>query len=401
MTAWCQLSPATLLGFLLARASSGSYRQCGSEGTKQENDGVFAAEWQDAETLFRWLLVGREVFAETESQLANIMTTSKSIKARLPTLREVAVVIPCYNVEVCLERSLGSVLAQTYRDFCFYAVDDGSTDSTPQVLERYANRGVCAFQVHAGQAAARNRGIRLSGSPFVAFLDADDEWLPTKLERQIAWMKQNPSVGMICSGCAPGEGNIIGGYSVGPTNLPKSGRLFEQLLRDCNVFTPTVVVRRQCLEEVGLFDESLGVCEDFNLWLRIAAHWNIAILPEVLAIRHVRPKSLSLGTSVEVRLRSAIAALENVGSVCLGLSLREKRALRRAIAERIYLYGSYLLSTGAKTASRRKLLSALRFRLSHSRAFVKLGLSYLPTRVSSSFVEMIQKLRIPLRSGRP
>ena len=330
--------------------------------------------------------------------VANFVTSSKAMPDRFQKQIEVAVVVPCYNVEAYLERSLDSVLSQTYRDFCFYAVDDGSTDGTLQVLEKYADRGVCVHQVHAGQAAARNHAIRISDSPFVAFLDADDEWLPTKLERQIAWLKQNPSVAMICSGCAPGEGHVIGRYSVGPTNLPKSGRLFEQLLFDCNVFTPTVVVRRNCLEEVGLFDESLAVSEDFNLWLRIAARSQIAILPEVLAIRHARPKSLSLGTNVEVRLFSAIAALENVGHVCLGLSPREKRALRRALAERIYLYGSYLLSTGARAVSRQKLLSALRLQLSHSRALVKLCLSFLPTGVSSSFMEMIQKLRLLLRS---
>jgi len=193
----------------------------------------------------------------------------------------VAVVVPCYNVEFCLARALDSVLGQTYRDFCFYAVDDGSTDGTAQVLEKYANRGVCAHQIHAGQAAARNRGIRMSESPYVAFLDADDEWLPTKLELQVALLNQDPSIGLICSGCAPGEGSLMGRSGAGTTNLPKSGKLFEQLIRDCFVFTPTVVVRRRCLEEVGLFNESLAVGEDFNLWLRIAARWKIALIPKL------------------------------------------------------------------------------------------------------------------------
>jgi hypothetical protein len=300
-------------------------------------------------------------------------------------------------VEDCVDRALGSVIAQTYRDFCIYAVDDGSTDGTARVLEKYAHRGVCAYQPHTGQAAARNRGILLSKSPYVAFLDADDEWLPTKLARQIAYLRQDPSIGFVCSGCAPSEGATLGSSPLIRPAL--SGRLFEQLARDCFVFTPTVVVRRRCLEEVGLFDESLAVSEDFSLWLRIAARWKIAFLPEVLAIRHNRPEGLSLSTDTGVRLLHGIASLEKVRSACPELSAREGGALDRALAQRNYFYGSYLLSSGEKAASRSRLLSACKLQPSHWRAFAKLGLSFLPAGFFKSFTGINEKLRIRLRSG--
>jgi glycosyltransferase involved in cell wall biosynthesis len=311
---------------------------------------------------------------------------------------EVAVVVPCYNVEGHLERALDSVLAQTYRDFCIYAIDDGSTDGTAEILKRYSYRGVCAHQIHAGPAAARNRGIHMSESRYVAFLDADDEWLPTKLERQISLMKRDPGIGLCCSGCAPTRSGMIANAGRRAIDAPTSGRLFEELLRDCFVYTPTVVVRRECLKEVGLFDTTLAVSEDFNLWLRIAARWKIAVMPEVLAIRHSRPESLSVSTDIEVKLRSGIAGLEGVRSACRQkLSFRERQKVRRALAERYYGYGSYLLSTRARNASRSKLLRAWTLQPSEWRAFAKLGLTLLPEGAFRSFMGIAGKFRMRLR----
>jgi len=292
---------------------------------------------------------------------------------------EVSVIVPCYNVERYLKRALDSVFAQTYNNFRVYPVDDGSTDGTLRVLETYADRCCFVSQPHAGPAAVRNRAIQMSGSPFVAFLDADDEWLPEKLERQIPLLKQDPTLGLVCSLCAIHEA----GSDTSPTfttgDVPGPGRLFEQSVREGFVHTPTVVVRRRCLDDVGLFNESLAVSEDRNLWLRIAARWRIAFLPEVLAIVHKRPGSLSVSIPVEERLRNGVAALEHVESSCPELSAAEARALRMALAERLYCYGSFLLSSGVKEASRGKLASTLTLQPTHWRAFAKLVLSFLPT----------------------
>jgi glycosyltransferase involved in cell wall biosynthesis len=293
----------------------------------------------------------------------------------------VAVVLPCYNAGPYLVRALESVLEQTYADFQLCLVDDGSTDDTANILKRYSDYGVQVRQEHAGQSAARNRGIGMSSAPYIAFLDADDYWLPVKLERQIALLEQNPRVGLVCTDCATiNKGESSGAY-FGGTRVPTSGKLFERLTRECFVFTPTVVVRRKCLEEVGLFNESLVVSEDFNLWLRIASQWEIAVIPEVLAVRDTRPEGLSMSTRPEVYLKNGIAALENVRSTCHGLSPSEARALQKAIAERYYVYGSHLLAAGARDRSRTKLSKALRGWPTHWRAWVKCGLSFLPGRV--------------------
>jgi glycosyltransferase involved in cell wall biosynthesis len=302
--------------------------------------------------------------------------------------REVAVVIPCYNAASSLARALDSVLAQTYTDFRLCMIDDGSTDDTPNILKRYSGYGIPIHQEHAGQAAARNRCIRISSSPYIAFLDADDYWRPEKLERQIEVLKQNPSVGLVCSDCATLKGGTAAGSFFESTNVPQTGKLFQRLARGCFIFTPTVLVRRKCLEEIGLFNESLVTSEDFNLWLRIAARWEIAVVPEVLAVREICPTGLSLSTKPEIYLENGIAALEDVKSVCSGLLPDESRALEKAIAERCYVYGSHLLASGFRTGSRKQLAKALRRQPSHLRAWIKLGLSYLPGGAFRQMMEM-------------
>lgn len=293
--------------------------------------------------------------------------------------REVAVVLPCYNVEACLARALDSVFAQTYTDFHTYAVDDGSLDGTVGILDTYADRCSFVSQPHAGPGAARNRAIRMSGSRFVAFLDADDEWMPHKLERQVALLKKDTDLGLVCSLCAVYESGKQSGSSLCVPGVASSGKLFPHLTRNCFVFTPTVVVRRRCLEEVGLFNESLRVSEDFNLWLRIAARWKIALLPEVLAINHKRSGSLSAAISPEERLRSGVEALEDVQRSCPDLTPSETRALRAALAERIYFHGSYLLSTAHTGPARQKLASVLQLQPFHWRAFAKFLFTFFPT----------------------
>jgi Glycosyl transferase family 2 len=316
-----------------------------------------------------------------------------------PVPPEVAVILPCHNVVGYLRRSLSSVLAQSYSDFHIYAVDDGSTDHTVRILE--ANRNRCSFvtQPHAGPAAARNRAIEMSSSPFVAFLDADDEWLPQKLARQVAFLKQNPKLGLVCSLCILQTAGKQSVNTMPGIEAPYSGKLFDRLVRQCFIFTPTVVVRRRCLDDVGLFNESLLTSEDFNLWLRIAARWDIALLPEVLAITHTRPGSLSTSIAPGKRLSNGVAAIEDVHSKCPNLTRAEAQALRATLAERLYCEGSYLLLTGAKAAARARLSAAQKLQIMNWRGFAKLSLSILPNRIYRSILGWKRNLADPQPPG--
>jgi len=314
---------------------------------------------------------------------------------------KVDVIVPCHNAEAHLQRALDSVFSQTSTNCHIYAVDDGSRDNTLQILKNNSSR--CSFisQPQAGAAVARNRAIQMSNNPFVAFLDADDEWLPAKLEHQIKILENDSTLGLVCSRCSVSELRIHRYAGPVPRGMPNSGKLFAYLVRDCFIYTPTVVVRRACLEDVGLFNESLAVSEDFNLWLRIAARWNICFLPDVLAITHKRSGSLSSSITAETRLHTGVRSLQDVQLRCRDLTSAEARALRNALAQRIYFYGAHLLLTGAASRSRPQFLTALKLRPTLWRALAKLVLSFLPTRLCNSLADWKSHAfhRAPTRLG--
>lgn len=308
-----------------------------------------------------------------------------------PNLRaQVAVVVPCYNAAPYLRRAIESVFAQTYKDYRVYVIDDGSTDDTAEVLRAYGSRIITIRQPNAGPASARNHGIRMSNSEYVALLDADDEWLPFKLEQQIQFLRDAPRIGMLYSDCSnSGLGGFAESYFA-RVGIPPTGRVFEQILsQGCHVYPSTVVLRRECLEDVGWFDESLAVSEDYNLWLRIAARWEIGVIPEVLAIRHVTPGSLSLTTSKDRARSLTIVSFEHVMESSPALRPDQLRALRRAIAQRYSHYATYLLANGEYRRSRQQLLQTWRYGLRDWRTIAKFGLGFLPHRIFA----WLQKIR--------
>ena len=294
----------------------------------------------------------------------------------LKTPVEVATVIPTYNCARYLPRAIESALAQTYRNYKIFVIDDGSTDDTQAVIEPYRDRVTFVQQPHAGEAAARNHGVSMSSSRYVAFLDADDIWLPTKLERQIELLNSHPEVGLVCSDFL--HGGVLHSAQAARCGSAPAGRHFERLVRNCFICAPAVVVRRQCLDDIGPFNESLHVSTDYNMWLRIASRWCIAAVPEVLVHCYRTSGNLSATTSIEDKQRNGIAAFEHVLSVSTGLSDHERRVLRRAIADRYHIFGSYLLLQGNQRAARPMLAKAWRCRVLNWKAAVKLLASTLP-----------------------
>ncbi|HEV7986677.1 MAG TPA: glycosyltransferase, partial [Steroidobacteraceae bacterium] len=197
----------------------------------------------------------------------------------LPPADLVSVVIATYNMGRYLPQAVQSVLAQTYANVEVQIVDDGSSDDTGQVVRLWERdeRVRVHRQSNGGQAQARNRGIALSRGPYVAFLDADDEWLPQKLSRQMP-LFENPQVGVVYSEyeCIDGEGRAL---PKPPTRMYR-GRITTELLIDNFVSFQTAVVRRECLERHGAFDESVRMGDDYDLWLRLSAHYEFDFVPE-------------------------------------------------------------------------------------------------------------------------
>ena len=209
----------------------------------------------------------------------------------------ICVVIPAHNAADTLARAIDSVLAQTRPASEIVVVDDAGTDDTAAVARSYRAQGVMLVSLHKrrGAAGARNAGIAAAGSNWIAFLDADDEWLPAKLERQAEAIDREPGASLVF--CASEEflpdGSCLGDTFRGGQVHTGEGA-WKALLETNFVATPTVMAPRALLLRLDGFDESLGVGEDQDMWIKLALAGRLAYVPECLVRVHVRPKSLSV-----------------------------------------------------------------------------------------------------------
>src|SRR5690349_4705242 len=195
----------------------------------------------------------------------------------------VSVIIPTYNRKTMLAEAVASVLAQSYRDFELIVVDDGSTDGTAEDLRaRFDARVNVIEQTRRGVAAARNRGVGAARGEYIAFLDSDDFWLARKLERQMAFVlaarreiSQTEDIW------------IRNGVRVNPMKKHRklSGDVFRASLELCLVSPSAVLMTRELFDGIGGFDESFPLCEDYDLWLRIAHNHDVDLLPEPLVVK--------------------------------------------------------------------------------------------------------------------
>ncbi|MBI3566520.1 MAG: glycosyltransferase family 2 protein [Elusimicrobia bacterium] len=198
----------------------------------------------------------------------------------------VSVVIPAWNAAAFIEKTLATVAAQTYKDFEVVVVDDGSKDDTKALVDAYlaktALRGRCLKQENKKIAGARNAGIRAAEGEFVAFLDHDDLWFPTKLAETMAEFDAHPEADLVCH-----DENIVkdGKLVRVSHNGPLVERMYEKLLFDGNALSPSATtVRKAKLFEAGLFreDEAFNTVEDYDLWMRLARVCRMRFLPKVL-----------------------------------------------------------------------------------------------------------------------
>ncbi|MHC4512298.1 MAG: glycosyltransferase family 2 protein [Planctomycetota bacterium] len=203
---------------------------------------------------------------------------------------EVAVVIPAFNSRQFLEATIASVREQTLVPRELVVVDDGSTDGTAELVTGLGVR--CVRQENSGPAAARNHGVRETAAPLLAFLDADDRFLPDKLERQLALLAESHVVA-----CCSNAWVIQDGKRHGLRNSSEvaSTLTFESLLAANPVICSTMVLRRDAFDEAGGFDEDrvLVATEDYDLWLRVARLGRLAYMDAPLAEYRVHDASLS------------------------------------------------------------------------------------------------------------
>ena len=197
---------------------------------------------------------------------------------------KVSVIIPTYNRVAMLKEAVDSVLAQGFEDLELIVVDDGSTDGTSEEIKNYGGRVKLIQQPqNRGVSAARNRGILQAKGKYIAFLDSDDLWVKGKLKIQVEFLDSNPQYPL----CYTDEIWIRRGKRVNPKlkHAKYSGWIFEKCLPLCTISPSSACMRKTLFAKVGLFDEALPVCEDYDLWLRITARFPVFLIPRKLIIK--------------------------------------------------------------------------------------------------------------------
>lgn len=208
----------------------------------------------------------------------------------------VAVVVPCHNAEKTVARALESVFSQNYPALEIVAVDDSSTDATAEILQTYTHRGLRLIRTDGvrGAAGARNAGVRAAHSDYIAFLDADDEWLPGKLAQQMDVIEAEPHMTFVAcrSRFVDLEGRLI--EDLYNRAAPSRGvEAWRTLLAYNFVATPAVLLRRSAFVRIGGFDETLPIAEDQDLWIRLALSGPIGFIDAPLLVVHASADSLS------------------------------------------------------------------------------------------------------------
>lgn len=222
-------------------------------------------------------------------------------------MSRVSIIIPAYNAAAFVRDAVDAALAQTHPDVEVIVVDDSSTDDTPQVLATYGDRIRVHRQPNAGVAGARNTGARLATGDWVAFLDADDVWLPRKIEAQLeaadgrAWVYTN-RFNFGARGVLPEVQTDVTMMSEGDVFVPL-------LLRGNFITVSSVMIRTALFQQVGGFYHQKGGCEDWDLWLRVSSHGHeVAYAPEPLVGYRFTPTSMSANHRAMAPARRAVVA---------------------------------------------------------------------------------------------
>ena len=211
----------------------------------------------------------------------------------------ISVIIPAFNSEVTIGRAINSVLNQTYSDYEIIVIDDGSTDGTGEVVRSFGAKVNYIYQENAGAAAARNTAIKAAAGQWLAFLDDDDEWLPTKLQEQMDLLKANPQLKWCCTNRYQTDGKrktVFGNEQKITTALQNRDYFESYFLADakgqCPIITTCLMIHKDLFDELGGFDSQYVRGQDLDMWWRIAHRYpQIGYTAKPLALRHLEDEN--------------------------------------------------------------------------------------------------------------
>lgn len=269
----------------------------------------------------------------------------------------VSVILPTYNRGWIVQEAIDSVLDQDFADYELIVVDDGSDDDTPSILAAYGRAIKVLDQSNKGVSAARNSGIAAAGGQLVAFLDSDDLWLPGKLSAQVKFFEDHP--GTVINQTQ--ERWIRNGARVNPRQRHHkfSGMIFEHSLALCLVSPSAVMIKKSLFDDVGVFDEQLPACEDYDLWLRISCRYAVHLIDTPLIIKrggHADQLSRAAGLD-KYRIQSLVKIIES------GLlTAQQRRAAITTLTEKCEVYAGGCRKRGREEEAQSYYRLADRFR---------------------------------------
>ncbi len=228
----------------------------------------------------------------------------------------VSVIIPTYNRARLICKAVRSALRQTYRDFEIIVVDDASTDNTEQIIKSFDDSRIIYMKHknNRGASAARNTGIKNSRGKYIAFLDSDDEWMPQKLEKQIAvFGRSSNTVGAVYCLCYIKNG-VLGFRPYKKIwRDSKRGGVYNSLLKGwCPPTTSLFMLPVEVIMESGLFDEDFPSFQDYDLWVRVSKKYDFDFVEEYLAVKHLHSEN-QLTADLKLRIKGLKLFLDKWG----------------------------------------------------------------------------------------
>lgn len=317
----------------------------------------------------------------------------------------VTVVIPTYNRALFVTKAIDSVLGQTFTDYEIIVVDDGSTDPTKEILNGYVEKIRYIYQDNSGVSAARNTGIRIARGEWVAFLDSDDEWRTDYLSKQIKRVRDFPSIVMQTTNCLfiGLDGMTRSYFEINGSLAEFSGmdylfikEPFRFIVKHGPWQVGSTIIRRKAITEVGLFDTSFNINEDFDIMARVALEGSFGLIKEELVNVYRRNEPTECLTN-QVK-KNPIQAMESAAEIYKKLirietlNNEDRKALNQLFGANRRSIGNLLLEYGNVKDARAYYQRALFIDPSIA-SLGKYILSYLPTKTNVWLTEKIINLR--------
>ena len=288
----------------------------------------------------------------------------------------VSVIIPAYNSEEYIVDTIKSVLAQTYKQIEIIVIDDGSTDGTSNILKPYIHKIKYIKKENGGASSARNKGIVNSNGDYVAFLDADDLWRKNKIEKQMAIFKEFPDVGLVyCDSSTFDKEGVIHSSLSEIVETP-TGNVLEAMIVHNFLNNSSIVVKRVCFDIAGLWNENLINGNDYDMWLRVASHYNFWFVDQVLV--DTRYHSHGLSSMTDLQCENSIRIQDDfVRSLEKSINVSDK-IVHKGYSYKYLVWGQRLFYQEKYSEAKEKLLKSVRHNPGNFKAIIYLLKSFVP-----------------------